>query len=179
MTPCAEADVKPNLAEVASVYFGLDSPNANYPSSRHSQRHLSLSDPVHSRLTASGFTMSNMLWDQTKNLPKELLKRVEDVYRDHFPMEVRLHLASWIEEKFSPALPFNVEDPAQQKTAANVANQLLSQLDARIAQMPDDPEKFLMKGKLAEIAESLRVSPPQFNALVPSPRRPRPRSLDI
>ena len=52
-----------------------------------------------------------MLWDQTKQLPKELLKQVEEIYRDNFPLEVRLHLASWIEENFSPKVPFNANDP--------------------------------------------------------------------
>jgi hypothetical protein len=98
-----------------------------------------------------------MLWDQTKQLPKELLKQVEDTYREHFSLEVRLQLALWIEEKFSPTTPFNVEDPAHQKMAVSLANQLMTQLDARIAAMPNDPDKFLMKGKLEEIAAQLKV----------------------
>ena len=36
---------------------------------------------------------------------------VEEIYRDNFPLEVRLHLASWIEENFSPKVPFNANDP--------------------------------------------------------------------
>ena len=99
-----------------------------------------------------------MLWDQTKQLPKELLKQVEEIYRDNFPLEVRLHLASYIEENFSPKTPFNASDPAHQKTAVNLANQLIAQLNAKIAEMPNDPDKFLLKGKLGEIAEQLKVS---------------------
>ncbi len=102
--------------------------------------------------------LSAMLWDQTKQLPKELLRRVEDVYRAHFPLEVRLHLAAWIEEKFSPVTPFVQEDPDHHQAACQVSQELLSQLDAGVAAMPNDPEKFLMKGKLGEIAESLKVS---------------------
>ncbi len=98
-----------------------------------------------------------MLWDQTKQLPKELLKQVEDTYREHFSLEVRLQLASWIEEKFSPSVPFNMEDPQHQQRAIGLANELMTQLEARIASMPNDPDKFLIKGKLTEIATQLKV----------------------
>lgn len=98
-----------------------------------------------------------MLWDQTKQLPKDLLKQVEDLYNDNFPLEVRLHLASWIEENFSPNTAFVESDPNHQQSAISLANQLLAQLDAAIASMPNDPDKFLLKGKLGTIAENLKV----------------------
>jgi hypothetical protein len=97
-----------------------------------------------------------MMWDQTKQLPKELLKKVEDTYREHFSLEVRLQLAPWIEEKFSPTTAFNVDDPAHQTMAISLANQLMTQLEARIAGMPNDPDQFLMKGKLGEISAQLK-----------------------
>ena len=41
--------------------------------------------------------------------------QVEDViYGENFPLAVRLHLAAWIEEKFSPLLPFNPDEPNHQ-----------------------------------------------------------------
>jgi hypothetical protein len=47
--------------------------------------------------------------------PNSFVFQVEDViYGDNFPLAVRLHLAAWIEEKFSPLLPFNPEDPNHQ-----------------------------------------------------------------
>ncbi|XP_059094074.1 signal transducer and activator of transcription 5B-like isoform X2 [Tigriopus californicus] len=101
---------------------------------------------------------STMLWDQTKQLPPDLLAQVQLTYQEHFPLEVRLNLASWIEEKFAPSIPFNVEDKAHQKTAVSLANQLISQLDGKIASMPNDPEKFLLKGKLTEIAANLKAT---------------------
>ena len=113
-------------------------------------------EPSYNRYTYRG--CYTMLWDQTKQLPKELLKQVEEIYRDSFPLEVRLHLASWIEENFSPKVPFNANDPAHQKTAVDLANQLIAQLNVKIAEMPNDPDKFLLKGKLGEIAEQLKVS---------------------
>ena len=112
-------------------------------------------EPSYNRYTYRG--CYTMLWDQTKQLPKELLKQVEEIYRDNFPLEVRLHLASWIEENFSPKVPFNASDPAHQKTAVDLANQLITHLNAKIAEMPNDPDKFLLKGKLGEIAEQLKV----------------------
>ncbi len=50
---------------------------------------LSVSDEGISRYGPGGFVTSIMLWDQTRQLPKEQLKKVEDVYRDNFPLEVR------------------------------------------------------------------------------------------
>ena len=89
--------------------------------------------------------------------------QVEDsIYGEHFPLAVRLHLAAWIEEKFSPSLPFNIDDPTHQKMAVGLAQQLLSQLEAKIAAMPNDPDKFLMRVKLQEQADILRVSPSRF-----------------
>lgn len=96
-----------------------------------------------------------MLWDQTKQLPKEMLDQVKESYKD-FPLEVRLHLATWIEEKFSPTQTFVMEDPNHQKTAISLANQLHSQLEAKIVDMPNDPDKFMVKQKLEEIAGNLK-----------------------
>lgn len=97
-----------------------------------------------------------MLWNQTKQLPKEQLDLVRDYYRDNFPIEVRLHLAAWIEENFSPQTPFVMEDPNHQKMAAQAASQLHSQLESLVAAMPNDPEKFLIRGNLSEIADTLK-----------------------
>lgn len=100
-----------------------------------------------------------MLWDKTKQLPKDLLNQVEDIYRKNFPLEVRLHLAAWIEDKCSPTtMPALMpDDPEHAQMAADIANQLMNQLENKITSMPNDPDKFLMKGKLEEIAVNLRV----------------------
>ena len=44
--------------------------------------------------------------------------------------------------------------------AVGLAQQLISQLEAKIAAMPNDPDKFLMSVKLQEQADILRVSQP-------------------
>ena len=54
-------------------------------------------------------------------------------------------------------MPFAADNPDHQKTAAGLAGQLLAQIDQRVASMPNDPDKFLMKGKLAELSEALKV----------------------
>ncbi len=93
-----------------------------------------------------------MLWDQTKQLPKEAFKLVEKRYEESgFYLDVRLHLASFVESKFMPNM--EVDDA----TRANLANQLLGQLDAKIAATPNDPDKFLTCQKLKEMHDNLKV----------------------
>ncbi len=72
-------------------------------------------------------------------------------------LQVRLHLSAWIEEKFSPSVPFSADSPGARQTASALAQELVSQLDARVAAMPDDPDKYLMRAQLGEIAENLKV----------------------
>ena len=50
-----------------------------------------------------------------------------------------------------------MDDPNNQQMATNLATQLLQQLDAKIHSTPNDPDKFLMKSKLQEISENLKV----------------------
>lgn len=94
-----------------------------------------------------------MLWDQTKQLPKDAFKLVEQSYEESgFYLEVRLHLAAFVEAKFMPNL--DVDDA----TATNLATQLLSQLDAKIAAIPNDPDKFMSKSKLQDMYDNLKVN---------------------
>ena len=94
-----------------------------------------------------------MLWDQTQKLPKDTFKQVESRYMEQgFPMDVRLHLAAFVESKFL------TNNEVDETTAINVAGELLSQLDKKIAATPNDPDKYLMKNKLQELSDSLKVS---------------------
>jgi len=97
------------------------------------------------------------LWDRTQKLPKDLFKQVEQVYGDHFPLEVRFQLAEWIELSFL-AQPVQVkhEDIDSQNHAAQLAQQLLVTLDAKADSIPSDPDKFLQKQRLSEISISLK-----------------------
>jgi len=100
-----------------------------------------------------------MLWDQTQKLPKDTFKQVESMYMEQgFPMDVRLHLAAFVESKFL------TNNEVDETTAINVASELLSQLDKKIGATPNDPDKYLMKNKLQELSDSLKEK--YFNNLV-------------
>ena len=93
-----------------------------------------------------------------------ILYQVQAIYSagNFFPLDARLQLAGWIEEKFTPLVTtgsaMDMEDPGHQQMAANLATQLLQQLDAKIQSTPNDPDKFLMKSKLQKISENLKVN---------------------
>lgn len=105
-----------------------------------------------------------MLWDQTTQLPREQFALVQQVYSGPFPLEVRLQLAAWIEEKFIPqgtAIEppvFDINAPQHQQMAAVFANELLEQLEHKILTMPNDPDKILVRTKLQESADGLRCT---------------------
>ena len=90
------------------------------------------------------------------------MQKVRAIYAEDnfFPLEARLQLSGWIEDKFTPLVTsggVDLEDPGHQQMATNLATQLLQELDAKIQSTPNDPDKFLMKSKLQEISESLKV----------------------
>ena len=94
-----------------------------------------------------------MLWNQTKQLPKEAFNMVEQKYIElGFSLEVRLQLPVFVESNFMP----NVE--VDEATAVNLATQLLSQLEAKIAAIPNEPDKYMSKTKLQEMYDELKVS---------------------
>jgi len=94
-----------------------------------------------------------MLWNQTQNLPPEAFKMLEEKYREAgFFIEVRLQLPDFVESNFMPHVDIDVDDT----TAANLATQLLGQLEAKIAQIPNDPDKYMSKTKLSEMYDNLK-----------------------
>ena len=52
---------------------------------------------------------------------REWMEQVERVYGDQFPLEVRLQLADWIEERFQHPIEVKQEDPLSQNHASQVA----------------------------------------------------------
>jgi len=76
--------------------------------------------------------------------------------------QVRLHLAAWIEERFAPQSAAQLApdaDPAHKEACEQLAAQLLHQLDTVVQGLPaDQPDKFLLRQKLAEVSETLKVS---------------------
>jgi len=94
-----------------------------------------------------------MLWNQTQNLPPEAFKMLEEKYREAgFFIEVRLQLPDFVESNFMPSTEQQIDDT----TAANLATQLLGQLEAKIAQIPNDPDKYMSKTKLSEMYDNLK-----------------------
>jgi len=92
-----------------------------------------------------------MLWNQTKQLPKDAFSLVEQKYIElGFSLEVRLQLPVFVESNFMP----NAE--VDEATAINLATQLLSQLEAKIAAIPNEPDKYMSKSKLQEIYDQLK-----------------------
>jgi len=93
-----------------------------------------------------------MLWNQTKQLPKEAFNLVEEKYKESgFFLEVRLQLPVFVESNFMP----NAD--VDETTAANLATQLLRQLEAKIASIPNDPDKYMSKTKLQDNYDNLKA----------------------
>ena len=122
-----------------------------------------------------------MLWNQTQNLPPEAFKMLEEKYREAgFFIEVRLQvckqlfffvksqcsisifhdltsfsefqLPDFVESNFMPSNEQQIDDT----TAANLATQLLGQLEAKIYQIPNDRDKYMSKIKLSEMYDNLK-----------------------
>jgi len=98
------------------------------------------------------YPASNMLWDQTKDLPKDRFKVVENIYAEAgCPIEVRLHLANFVESSFM------TNEQVDERTAIGLAKQLIIELDAKIDAL-NDPDRVLDKRKLHELSDNLKVS---------------------
>jgi len=102
------------------------------------------------------------LWDRTQKLPKELFNRVEKVYGDHFPLEVRFQLAMWVEENFL-VNPFPIKEEfggagvqGGPSLGAALAEQLLMKLNAQAESIPDDHDKFMTKKQLQLQCQNLQ-----------------------
>lgn len=91
-----------------------------------------------------------MLWDQTKDLPKDRFKVVENIYAESgCPIEVRLHLANFVESNFM------TNGEVDERTAIDLAQQLMIELDAKVRVL-NDPDRALDKRKLQELLDNLR-----------------------
>ena len=92
-----------------------------------------------------------MLWDQTKDLPKDTFEMVKNIYAEAgFPFQVRLHLAHFVESNFMTG---DVPDNTQ---AIMLAEQLIMELDVKIESL-SDPDRVLDKRTLQELSDNLRV----------------------
>ncbi|GAB6019391.1 hypothetical protein CHUAL_000975 [Chamberlinius hualienensis] len=117
----------------------------------HFKEHFKLYQSV--SCTSDRIRFGMALWMKAQNLPGELLKQVQSVYGEHFPIEVRHFLAQWIEEK-----PWNEIDPDNvnhEVCAAELLMALTHELETK-ASLLNGPENFLMKIKLSDSANHIR-----------------------
>ncbi|CAG9825338.1 unnamed protein product [Phaedon cochleariae] len=91
------------------------------------------------------------LWAKVQQLPPGSLQQI---YGDHFPIEVRHYLAQYIEEKFWDLEP-QPDNPQHEQYIAGLVNSLIQEIENKAA-VVTDAEYFLTKLKLAEAAKMFR-----------------------
>ncbi|XP_074031027.1 signal transducer and transcription activator Stat92E isoform X1 [Leptinotarsa decemlineata] len=92
------------------------------------------------------------LWAKVQQLPSGSLQQI---YGDHFPIEVRHYLAQYIEEKFWSDVDIQPENPQHEPYIAGLVNSLIQEIENKAA-VVTDAEYFLTKLKLAEAAKMFR-----------------------
>ncbi|XP_050595082.1 signal transducer and activator of transcription 5B isoform X2 [Bombus affinis] len=92
------------------------------------------------------------LWAKAQQLPQDALQEVRSVYGEHFPIEVRHFLSSWIEEKMTDIEPDN---PQYEQYIATLVRSLIQELETKAASLNTD-DMFLTKLKLMEAAKNFR-----------------------
>ncbi|XP_013779006.1 signal transducer and activator of transcription 5B-like isoform X1 [Limulus polyphemus] len=90
-------------------------------------------------------------WAKLQQLQGEALKQVQNVYGDHFPLEVRFVLAQWIEDK--PWSELDPDNPNHENYAARLAVSLIQELEKKAS---SEDLNFIMKLKLDEAAVYFR-----------------------
>ena len=78
-----------------------------------------------------------------------MLAQVKQVYGEIFPHDVRLFLTSWIEENFK------IKQLEPQNQSA-VAKQLVNQIDVTMNNIPDEPDKLIIKHRLHGVSRELK-----------------------
>ena len=98
--------------------------------------------------TGSG---SSALWSKSQQLSGEVSRQLQDIYGEHFPLEVRHALAGWLEATFAEDL--DTANPQHEEHARSLVVSLVQQLEAKAAETSD----FVLKNKLDQIIESFKV----------------------
>ncbi|KAJ8681673.1 hypothetical protein QAD02_017465 [Eretmocerus hayati] len=93
------------------------------------------------------------LWGKAQQLPQEALQKVRSVYGEHFPIEVRHFLASWIEEKMWTDI--DPDNPQYEQYIANLVESLIQELENKAASLNTE-DLFLTRLKLMEAAKNFR-----------------------
>nr|KAF7389710.1 hypothetical protein H0235_018194 [Vespula pensylvanica] len=93
------------------------------------------------------------LWAKAQQLPQEALQQVRSVYGEHFPIEVRHFLSSWIEDKMWTDI--EPDNPQYEQYIANLVASLIQELETKAASLNTE-DLFLTKLKLMEAAKTFR-----------------------
>ncbi|XP_017479934.1 PREDICTED: signal transducer and activator of transcription 5B-like, partial [Rhagoletis zephyria] len=89
------------------------------------------------------------MWQQIQKLPDELQKRVQQLYNgEHFPVEVRSVLSSWIENQ--PWAKIEYDNPEHEKFAANLVTALIHELNRFALTI----ENATLKFRLEQVAQN-------------------------
>ncbi|XP_045456377.1 signal transducer and activator of transcription 5B-like [Melitaea cinxia] len=88
------------------------------------------------------------LWSRAQQLPPESLQQVRAVYGEHFPIEVRHCLASWIETK--------IWTPEPEEQQRYFVEELVQEITTH-AELMLSPDMFVTKMKLLEAAKQFRM----------------------
>ncbi|CAK1591703.1 unnamed protein product [Parnassius mnemosyne] len=88
------------------------------------------------------------LWARAQQLPQESLQQVRAIYGDHFPIEVRHCLATWIESRIWTSEP----EEQQRFFVEELVQEIQTNADLMLS-----PEMFVTKMKLIEAAKNFHV----------------------
>ncbi|XP_045456323.1 signal transducer and activator of transcription 5B-like [Melitaea cinxia] len=88
------------------------------------------------------------LWSRAQKLPPESLQKVRAVYGEHFPIEVRHCLASWIESR--------IWTPEPEEQQQCFVEELVQEITTH-AELMVSPDMFVTKMKLLEAAKQFRM----------------------
>merc|ERR1719367_563536 len=86
---------------------------------------------------------------------------IQDIYSNDsiFPVELRLYLSDWIEEKLIPLVSdgcIGVFDSMHQQKASNVLSDLIQHLDSKIQTIPANKDHFIRKMNLQKMSDRIK-----------------------
>uniref|UniRef100_A0AAG5D3Y4 Signal transducer and activator of transcription n=1 Tax=Anopheles atroparvus TaxID=41427 RepID=A0AAG5D3Y4_ANOAO len=94
------------------------------------------------------------LWARVNQLPMHVQDQIRFIYGKHFPIEVRHHLAEWIEDRLlnAPIFPNDQENDLYEQEAAIFLNDLINELERAVVNLPD--ESMTLKIRLHQMARN-------------------------
>ncbi|XP_051171360.1 signal transducer and activator of transcription 5B isoform X2 [Leptopilina boulardi] len=93
------------------------------------------------------------LWEKAQRLPQHALQQVRNIYGDHFPIEVRHFLSSWLEDKMWNTI--DAENPQYEQYIATLVGSFIQELESK-ANSLHTSDLFPTKIKLSEAAVYFR-----------------------